>query len=97
MPGGRLMMRYWPDPSVTTVRIFSISAGLAASTVTPGNNAPEASFAAPAIVPSTCANTDDATKSSAAAQSIPLYSLFIDLPLSKFSTRFIALRCLRGG
>ena len=83
---------------MTTVRVFSISAGLAASTVTPGNNAPEASFAAPAIVPSTCANTGEATKSSAKAHSIPLHSLFIDLPLSKmFSTRFIALRCLRGG
>ena len=35
--------RYCPEPSVTTVRTFSISAGLDASTVTPGSTAPEAS------------------------------------------------------
>src|SRR5678810_1184940 len=39
--------RYWPDPSVTTVRTFSISAGLAASTVTPGSTAPDASLTVP--------------------------------------------------
>ena len=32
-------MRYWPVSSVTTERTFSISAGLAASTVTPGKHA----------------------------------------------------------
>src|SRR5438045_1163987 len=60
------MMRYCPDPSVTTVRTFSISAGLAASTVTPGKNAPDASLAAPAIVPSTCAYVDAEIASNAA-------------------------------
>ena len=36
--------RYWPLPSVTTVRTFSISAGLEASTVAPGSTAPERVF-----------------------------------------------------
>ena len=33
-------MLNWPCPSVTAMRTFSISAGLAASTVTPGRTAP---------------------------------------------------------
>src|SRR5213076_1417267 len=37
--------------SVATVRTFSMSAGLAASTVTPGNTAPIASFTTPPIAP----------------------------------------------
>jgi hypothetical protein len=41
-------MRYCPVPSVTTVRVFSISAGLEASTVTPGTPA-EASRTTPVI------------------------------------------------
>src|SRR5688572_8786936 len=41
-------MRYWPVPSVTAVRTFSTSAGLAASTVTPGNTAPVVSLTSPA-------------------------------------------------
>src|SRR5678815_3407306 len=40
-------MRYWPVPLVTVVRTFSISAGLAASTVTPGSTAPDASRTTP--------------------------------------------------
>ena len=42
-------MRYWPLASVTTDRTFSISAGLAASTVAPGNTPPEASLTTPVI------------------------------------------------
>ena len=42
-------MRYCPVPSVITERLFSISAGLVASTTTPGRIAPEASRATPAI------------------------------------------------
>src|SRR5262249_41721581 len=41
------MMRYWPVPSVTVERVFSISAGLAASTVTPGRTAPDGSRTVP--------------------------------------------------
>jgi hypothetical protein len=42
-------MRYCPASSVTTARTFSMSAGLDASTVTPGRTAPDVSLAAPAI------------------------------------------------
>src|SRR5881397_2143797 len=45
------MILYCPEPSVTTVRTFSISAGLAASTVTPGSTAPVVSLTTPAIEP----------------------------------------------
>ena len=48
-PGRRSTIWYWPAPSVTAERTFSISTGLAASTVTPGSTAPEASFTVPAI------------------------------------------------
>jgi hypothetical protein len=40
VPGLRLVMRYWPASSVTPTRTFSMSAGLEASTVTPGNTPP---------------------------------------------------------
>src|SRR5688572_31855287 len=43
------MIRYCPAPSVTAVRVFSIRAGLLASTVTPGTTAPVVSLTAPAI------------------------------------------------
>jgi len=41
------MMRYLPLPSVTAVRAFSISAGLATSTATPGSTAPDESVTTP--------------------------------------------------
>src|SRR4030095_7319300 len=47
----RSTIRYKPWPSVRTVRTFSMSAGLAASTVTPGSTAPELSRTTPVIVP----------------------------------------------
>src|SRR6185503_10617864 len=50
-------MRYRPAPSVVAVRTFSISAGLAASTVTPGRTAPELSVTTPLRV--TWANAAD--------------------------------------
>ena len=43
------MMRYSPFASVMTVLAFSISAGLLASTVTPGSTAPVVSLTTPAI------------------------------------------------
>src|SRR4029450_3118997 len=43
-------MRYCPVPSLTTVRVFSMSAGLDASTLTPGSTAFDASRTTPAIV-----------------------------------------------
>src|SRR5687767_12667677 len=49
VPGRRSTTLNWPEPSVTTDRTFSISAGLEASTVTPGRIAPDASFTTPAM------------------------------------------------
>src|SRR5262249_3797292 len=49
------MILYWPSASLTTDRTFSMSAGLAASTVTPGITAPEGSRTTPAIPPAPCA------------------------------------------
>src|SRR5262245_3583880 len=50
-------MRYWPVPSVTTDRTFSISTGLVAATVTPGNTPPDASLTTPVIA--ACARAVD--------------------------------------
>src|SRR5262245_55905609 len=47
-PGTRLVILYSPEESVVAARTFSISAGLEASTVTPGNTAPLVSFTEPA-------------------------------------------------
>src|SRR5215212_10653660 len=43
------MILYCPEPSVIADRTFSISAGLDASTVTPGSTAPDASLTVPAM------------------------------------------------
>src|SRR4029079_19168332 len=50
-------MRYAPLPSVTAVRTLPVSAGLVASTVTPGNAAFDVSRTTPAMVaaPEPCA------------------------------------------
>src|SRR4026209_91461 len=49
-------MRYRPWSSVTVDRTFSISAGLAASTVTPGRTAPDPSRTTPVML--LCARAD---------------------------------------
>src|SRR6516164_1261341 len=49
-PGTKSTILYWPCPSVTAVRTFSISAGLEASTVTPGKTAPDGSLTTPAML-----------------------------------------------
>jgi len=49
VPGLRSTMRYCPVPSVIADRTFSINAGLAASTVTPGSTPPEASLTVPVM------------------------------------------------
>src|SRR6185369_17293345 len=59
VPGRSRSILYWPLPSVTTVRTFSMSAGLAASTVTPGSTAPDVSLTTPAM--DACAYADDET------------------------------------
>ena len=56
VPGLRSLMRYWPAPSVTALRVRSMSAGLDASTVTPGSAAPVPSFTTPAIAACACAS-----------------------------------------
>src|SRR5215471_435112 len=48
-PGRRSMIWYWPLASVATLRDFSMSAGLDASTVTPGMTAPVVSLTDPAM------------------------------------------------
>ena len=55
------MKRYTPLLSVTAVRTFSMSAGLATSTVTPGNTPPDESRTVPAMapVPKVCASTSE--------------------------------------
>jgi hypothetical protein len=50
VPGCRLSMRYCPLLSDVAVRVFSIRTGLAASTLTPGSTAPDASLTVPARV-----------------------------------------------
>src|SRR5215510_7649380 len=60
-------MRYVPVPSVTALRVFSISAGLAASTVTPGRMAPEASFTTPVMEAWANATAGTSTSSASAA------------------------------
>ena len=50
-------MRYCPLLSLVVVRTFSMSAGLVASTVTPGKTAPEVSLTTPAIT--ACAKTPE--------------------------------------
>src|SRR4030095_950185 len=54
-PGRKSVSLYWPGASVVAVRTRSISAGLAASTVTPGSTAPLVSRTTPAM-PVVCAN-----------------------------------------
>src|SRR2546427_3362143 len=51
VPGRNSTIWYRPCPSVTALRTFSIRAGLAASTVTPGSTAPVVSLTSPAIAP----------------------------------------------
>src|SRR5439155_11315275 len=51
------MILYWPCSSLTTLRTFSISTGLLASTVTPGSTPPDVSFTTPAMPPVPCALT----------------------------------------
>ena len=56
-PSGSATTRYCPDWSLTAERVFSISAGLATSMVTPGRTPAEASRATPAMTPCACART----------------------------------------
>ena len=78
VPGGRLTMRKRPRSSLTAVRTFSMSAGLVASTVTPGNAAPEVSRVEPAI--DAWAHADEGSKRiTTATRSMPHRHLRITL------------------
>src|SRR5882672_1627797 len=66
-------MRYWPEPSVTAERVFSMSAGLEASTVTPGRTAPDASFTVPVM--EAWANAAAGTSTSSASAAKPTCNL----------------------
>src|SRR4030095_3686024 len=74
------MIEYRPSPSVTAVRVFSISTSLAASTVTPGKTAPEVSLTMPAIV--LCADAVDGRSASRATTPRARTANFILIGLS---------------
>src|SRR5438874_1927453 len=80
------MILYWPDPSVIAVRTFSMSAGLAASTVTPGSTAPDASLTVPAIAPVPCADAMVGSSASHTAAATTRINVGI-APLLKNHTR----------
>src|SRR5580765_3744484 len=70
MPGFRSTIRYWPVPSVTTVRDFSMSTALDASTLTPGMTAPDASLTTPAIAGWEAAGADKKRRSAITAEPV---------------------------
>ena len=69
VPGRRSTIWYWPVPSVTTARTFSIRAGLDASTVTPGRTAPDVSLTTPAMEPCALAAAGKSTNPTTIAAS----------------------------
>src|SRR5262245_406699 len=58
-PGLKSTSLYSPSPSVTTVRTFSMSAGLDASTVTPGRTSPDVSLTTPVMLAWARAGTEN--------------------------------------
>jgi hypothetical protein len=69
VPGRRSTILYWPLVSVVTERTFSMSEGLAASTVTPGSTAPDVSLTTPARDPWAAAKPGKITTRAAAMAS----------------------------
>src|ERR671935_2440328 len=72
------MILYWPSVSVITERTRSMSAGLDASTVTPGITAPDASFTTPAMPPAACAAANDGSSNAARTARQTVADLFIE-------------------
>src|SRR5688500_10112756 len=77
------MILYCPLPSVTTLRTFSINAGLAASTVTPGSTAPDESRTTPSM--DACANEIAGTAAirttaTSNALRMPIFTLLLSAP-----------------
>src|SRR5204863_5631752 len=76
VPARRSTIRYWPEPSVTAERVFSISTGLETSTVTPGSTAPDVSLTTPVTDARTpWAETADGDNATAAAANMSTSSL----------------------
>src|SRR5262245_10992312 len=75
------MIVYCPDSLVTAIRVFSIKAGLATSTVAPGSTAPEASLTTPATVPSPWAAAQVGTSNKKRTTDIPRFTWHIDSPV----------------
>ena len=82
VPGRRSTIRYTPWPSVTTLRTFSISAGLAASTWTPGRTPPDESLTVPEIAPFKAACAQASPGSARRPSTTIRYALFPSLMLS---------------
>src|SRR5947207_3137016 len=78
-PGTRLMIRYAPLSSVVTVRVRSMSAGLDASTVTPGSTPPDASRTTPAMLPlsAVCARTGVGARAEHTRKRTPRIRIFM--------------------
>src|SRR3954453_2922830 len=76
-PGRRSTMVYLPSPSVDTVLVFSISASLATSTVTPGSTAPDVSFTVPPIALCARARVGSATTHTSAANALRMNRHFV--------------------
>ena len=80
------MILYWPSESVTTERTRSMSAGLDASTVTPGITAPEVSFTTPAMPPAAWAAANDGSSKAArrAIQTVADFFIETSRPTAEF-------------
>ena len=92
VPGRRSTIRYCPEPSVTASRVFSMSTGLDASTVTPGRTAPDESRTTPVM--EACANATAGTSRRSANAAKPCRNLSMNqLPSSDVEIRF---RCTRS-
>src|SRR5688500_5776859 len=88
-PGRRFSIAYCPVPSVTAVRTFSISAALAASTVTPGSTEPDASLTTPLIAACADATTGN---NSANPKTNPILPMLSTIP----SVSRPGQKCRRG-
>ena len=84
-------MRYCPVPSVMTVRAFSMSAALDASTETPGSTAADASRTTPAIVAWANTRLGSSRRPASAADTFPIRSMvepsldFVRIPKNRLT------------
>src|SRR5207248_7931183 len=99
MPGRRFSILYVPLASVVAERTFSIKAGLLASTVTPGNTAPVASFTVPANALCARAVAGSASHASTTTNNIGIRLLVMPVPPQSRSYRPVCAgdRLMRRG